>query len=177
MTNIEILKSSGMFNSVEDIIANMDLVVEVLRDDVARILGAKGIVSTSFDDYYGRAVQILIRNISKKKHLPGIQKLLSCTDIEQGLKVILSKLRGHTHCEMQTNRKNSVAYLKSRYKNTVDVIDNSADPLDLIIAEEEQELQQQNQEQEIERLHQMVQNNEISAEKSSAGHAQLFFNL
>jgi len=155
----------------------MDLVAEVLRDDVARVLAKEKIISTSFDDYYSKAVKVLTRNIEEKRHLSGIQRLLSCTDIKLGLEIILSKLRGHTHSEMLANRKNSVANLKSKYINTTDVVDVNSDPLDLIILEEDEKIQQHNQHREVKRFHDMIEDGEIAAVKSSAGHAQLFFNF
>lgn len=181
MTNIEILAGSDKFKKVEDIFLNFDLVVDILRDDVIKVLGKNGIISQDFDEYFFAACKIIESNLKKKQHLGGIQRLLNCKDIEEGFKILLSKLRGYTHNQMQKNRKNSVAYFKFMYKNEVEKIDTNSDPLDLILAEEEAEIELQSQkeakEKEIENFKKMVEKGEIKVGKTRCGNTQLCFNF
>ena len=181
MTNIEILVGSGKFKKVEDIFLNFDLVVEILRDDVIKVLGKNGIISQDFDEYFFAAGQIIQSNLKKKQHLGGIQRLLNCKDIKEGFGILLSKLRGYTHNQMQKNRKNSVAYFKTRYKKEVEKIDISSDPLDLILAEEEAEIdaksQKEAKEKEIENFKTMISEGEVKAKKLNSGNTQLFFDM
>ena len=181
MTSTQILINSGKFKKVEDIFLNFDLVVDILRDDVIKVLGKNGIVSQDFDEYFFAACQIIKSNLKQKQYLSGIKRLLRCRDIEEGFKILLSKLRGYTHNQMQKNRKNSVAYFKFMYKNEVEKIDTNSDPLDLILAEEEAEIELQSQkeakEKEIGNFKKMVQNGEIKTSKTGCGHTQLCFSF
>ena len=177
MNTVEIIKNSKKIKTVDDIIKNIDLLVDLMIDDVSKILQKNNIKSPQdFNDYYSEAAKKLKNSLQNKQYLKGVKRFFNCGDVEQALYLFLRKLTSNVRNEMSLKRGQSIAIQKKKLKHQVEYMDHS-DPLDLIIAEEEQELQQQNQEQEIERLHQMVQNNEISAEKSSAGHAQLFFNL
>ena len=181
MTGPQILINSGIFKKVEDIFLNFELVVEILRDDVIKILGKNGIISQDFDEYFFAAGRIIESNLKKKQHLGGIQRLLNCKDVCEGFKILLSKLRGYTHNQMQKNRKNSVAYFKTRYKKEVEKIDTNSDPLDLILAEEEAEIELQSQkeakEKEIENFKAMIGKGEIKAKKLNTGNTQLFFDM
>jgi len=178
MTNIQILVNSGKFKRVEDILSNFDLVADMLKEDVTKTLAKAGIVATSIDDYYRPAVEIIKRNLNKKRHLSGIQKLFLCQDVEQGLKIILSKLRGYTHNNMLQSRKNSVAFWKKKYKNEVKAMDVIYDPLELLIAEEETAKEQferakQVRKNEISKFRKMVKNGEIKVSKTGCGNTQL----
>lgn len=181
MTNIQILVNSGRLKKVEDILSHFDLVADLLKEDVTRTLAKAGILPNNIDDYYVAAVEIIKRNLRKKRHLSGINKLLSCTDVEQGLKILLSKLRGHTHNQMLQSRKNSVAYYQKRWKNEVEVMDTMHDPLELLIAEEsereELERAKQVRKNEISEFKKMVQNGEIKTNKTGCGHTQLCFSF
>ena len=181
MTNIQILVNSGRLKKVEDILSNFDLVADMLKEDVTRTLAKAGIVATSIDDYYTAATRIIKENLSKKRHLGGIKRLLKCEDVEQGLKILLSKLRGYTHNQMLKDRKNSVAYYQKRWKNEVEVMDTMHDPLELLIAEEsereELERAKQVRKNEISEFKKMVQNGEIKTSKTGCGHTQLCFSF
>jgi hypothetical protein len=120
MNTIDIIIKSGKFQSINDVINSINLIIDLLKEDVIRTLAATG-VGGDIDDYFTRAAEILKRNIDRKKHLQGIRKLLNCSDIGTGLNIILSKLRGQTQNEMLKDRKNSVQQLKSRYQDTVDI--------------------------------------------------------
>ncbi len=172
MTNIEILVSSGRFKKVEDILLNYDLVVDVLKEDVIKMLAKAGITATSIDDYFAAAAKKIKKNIENKQHLKGIQKLLTCKNIEMGFKIFLSKLRGYTHNNMLQSRKNSVAFYQKRYKNEIETMDVISDPLELLL-QEELERAKQAKEKEIEKFKEMVQNGEIKMRKTKAGHCQL----
>jgi len=177
MTSIEILVQSGQFKTAKDILENFDLVTEMLREDVARTLASAGITATTIDDYFAPAARIIKENLRKKRHLGGIKKLLSCENVEQGLKILLSKLRGYTHNQMLKERKNSVAFFKSRWKNEVATMDTSTDPFELLLQEESEEEEEkrkkQAREKEMEKFKKMVANGEIKRSRTGCGHTQL----
>lgn len=177
MTNIEILANSGKFKKVDDILSNFDLVADMLKEDVARTLSSAGIIATSIDDYFASAARIIKENLSKKRHLNGIKKLLSCENVEQGLKILLSKLRGYTHNQMLKDRKNSVAWWKKRWRNEIETMDTSTDPLELLLQEESEKEELERAEEikknEIEKFRKMVEDGEIKARKTKSGHTQL----
>ncbi len=181
MTNIQILVNSGRLKKVEDILSNFDLVADMLKEDVTRTLAKAGIVATSIDDYYTAATRIIKENLSKKRHLGGIKRLLSCSDIEAGLKILLSKLRGYTHNQMIKDRKYSVTWWKKRWRNEVETMDTMHDPLELLLQEEEKREERQRKKQakekEIEKYREMVANGEIKASKTGCGHTQLCFSF
>jgi len=181
MTSIEILVQSGRFKTVEDILQNIDLVTDMLREDVAKTLAKAGITATSLDDYYTEAVRKIRHNLERKRHLKGIKKLLSCQNVETGLKILLSKLRGYTHNHMLQHRKNSVAYYKKKYKNEVEAMDTTSDPFELLLQEEaekeEKNRRKQAKKEEIEKIAKMVQRGEIKASRTGCGHTQLCFNF
>jgi len=174
MTNIKILVNSKKFEKVEDILQNFELVAEILKEDVIKTLAKANVTTTAIDDYYAVATKKIKENLKNKRHLRGIRKLISCKDAEQRLKILLSKLRGYTHNQMLQTRKNSVAFWQKRYKNEVEVIDTTSDPLELLLQEELQKVKQV-KDKELQKFKKMVKNGEIKAIKSENGYAQLCF--
>lgn len=92
MNAIEILINYSKLKTVQDLVNNMDLVTDIVKDDVFKIAKSKRIFFADFDFAYGCAVEILRKQLLKT-HLKGIKKFfLNCDNLENGLKWLVSRI-------------------------------------------------------------------------------------
>ena len=92
MNTIEILIYYSKLKTVQDLVNNIDLVTDIVKDDVYKIAKSKQIYFADFDFTYGCAVEILRKQLSKI-HLKGIKKFfLNCNNLENGLKWLISRI-------------------------------------------------------------------------------------
>lgn len=91
MQLVEILSHSNKIKTVDDLLNHFDLIVELARDDVYRIVKAKKIFFVDFDFAYTDGVKLL-RNQLTKTHLKAIKRFFKCDNIEKSLKWIISRI-------------------------------------------------------------------------------------
>ena len=85
MNTIEILIYYSKLKTVQDLVNNIDLVTDIVKDDVYKIAKSKQVYFADFDFTYGCAVEIVRKQLSKI-HLKGIKKFfLNCNNLENGL--------------------------------------------------------------------------------------------
>lgn len=87
----DILQNSKI-KSVNDLIANIDAVAELAKDDIARIAKAKKIYFTDFDFAYKSGIEMLKNTLQKSKIPRAASKFLKCENIENAVKWLLARL-------------------------------------------------------------------------------------
>ena len=87
----EILSHCHKIKTVDDLLNHFDLIVELARDDIYKIVKVKKIFFADFDFAYTNGVKLL-KNQLTKTHLRAIKRLLKCDNIEKALKWIISRI-------------------------------------------------------------------------------------
>jgi DNA gyrase/topoisomerase IV subunit A len=91
MKTIEIIKSVNKFNNSTDLIKNIDLIIEILKNDILKFSQLKKVYFADFDFTFSQATIILKKQITKI-HLTGIRKFLEENDIEKSIKWLFSRI-------------------------------------------------------------------------------------
>jgi len=99
----EILLSSKKIKVANDVLNNLDVVLEVAREDVKRVAQKEELYFEDFDFFFGIAKNNLLKT-AKKAHLKAIKKLNKCQDIEYLSKWLVSRLL-NTMVNVSTNIK------------------------------------------------------------------------
>ena len=89
MNAIEILINYSKLETVQNLVDNIDLVTDIIKDDVYKIAKSKRIYFYDFDFTYGCSVEIIKEQLLKK-HLQGIQRFFNFDNLENGLKWFIS---------------------------------------------------------------------------------------
>ena len=99
----EILVSSKKIKVANDVLNNLEVVLEVAREDVKRVAQKEKLYFEDFDFFFGIAKKHLLKT-AKKAHLKAIKKLNKCQDIEYLSKWLVSRLL-NTMVNISTNIK------------------------------------------------------------------------
>ena len=91
MNAIEILINYSKLETVQNLVDNIDLVTDIIKDDVYKIAKSKRIYFYDFDFTYGCSVEIIKEHLLKK-HLQGIQRFFNFDNLENGLKWFISRI-------------------------------------------------------------------------------------
>ena len=91
MNAIEILINYSKLETVQNLVDNIDLVTDIIKDDVYKIAKSKRIYFYDFDFTYGCSVEIIKEQLLKK-HLQGIQRFFNFDNLENGLKWFISRI-------------------------------------------------------------------------------------
>ncbi|KLD97543.1 hypothetical protein [Aliarcobacter butzleri] len=91
MNTIEILIYYSKLKTVQDLVNNIDLVTDIVKDDVYKIAKSKQIYFADFDFTYSTAVSVLNNQI-KKKHLNGVKRFFKLENIEDKLNWLISRI-------------------------------------------------------------------------------------
>ena len=91
MNAIEILINYSKLRTVQNLVYNIDLVTDIIKDDVYKIAKSKRIYFYDFDFTYGCSVEIIKEQLLKK-HLQGIQRFFNFDNLENGLKWFISRI-------------------------------------------------------------------------------------
>ena len=91
MKAIEILINYSKLETVQNLVDNIDLVTDIIKDDVYKIAKSKRIYFYDFDFTYGCSVEIIKEQLLKK-HLQGIQRFFNFDNLENGLKWFISRI-------------------------------------------------------------------------------------
>ncbi len=91
MKEYKFLLSSKKIRNVNDLLANVDAIIEILKEDIFRISKSKRLHFYDFDFTYSAAVSILKIQI-KKIHLDGVKRFFKFENIEDNLKWLVSKI-------------------------------------------------------------------------------------
>jgi len=92
-TLVDVLKNSRKVKSVNDLVANIDAVADLARDDVARIARAKGKFFTDFDFAFASGLEMLKTTLAKTK-IPKktVAKFLKCENVENAANWLVARL-------------------------------------------------------------------------------------
>lgn len=101
-TLTEILQNSKIKN-VDDLIQNLNAVVELAREDVARIAKAQRLYFADFDSTYTTAVQ-MFKNTIIKRHLEAIKRFIRCDNLENAVHWLIARLLNNM-VNITTNQK------------------------------------------------------------------------
>lgn len=99
----EILLKSKTIKVVNDVLNNLEVVLEVAREDVKRVAQKEKLYFEDFDFFFGIAKNHLLKT-AKKVHLKAIKKLNKCQDIEYLSKWLVARLL-NTMVNVSTNIK------------------------------------------------------------------------
>ena len=91
MNAIEILINYSKLETVQNLVDNIDLVTDIIKDDVYKIAKSKRIYFYDFDFAYSCSVEIIKKQLLKK-HLQGIQRFFNFDNLENGLKWFISRI-------------------------------------------------------------------------------------
>lgn len=87
----EIIKSCSKIKTVDDLLANFDVIIELAKDDVQRIAQSKNLFFFDFDFTYNDATKMLKRTI-QKTHLRAVQKFLTCDNVDEAARWVCQRL-------------------------------------------------------------------------------------
>ena len=111
--NIEsykIIKHNNVVKSVSDVFLNINLVIDLVKDDVIKISKSQNLYFSDFDYFYNISSKNLKSKLSKT-HLPGTKRILSSKNVEEVIKMIQSRILNDMK-NLSTNPK---------YKNFIDI--------------------------------------------------------
>ncbi|MBD3843639.1 MAG: hypothetical protein IE909_17525 [Campylobacterales bacterium] len=91
-TLADVLKNSSKVKSVNDLVANIDAVAELAKNDIARIAKAKKIYFTDFDFAYKTGTEMLKNTLQKSKIPRAAARFLRCENIENAVKWLLARI-------------------------------------------------------------------------------------
>ena len=180
MSNIEIIASAPKIKKVEDILVNIDLISDLLKEDVVRIIKKVDyFCDESFEEKYAEAILHTKKQLNKH-HLRLYKRIFTCKNIKQALNLLLIRMANNVKNQFDKNRKGTVAYWSAKTKETVkqNVSEKmqAADPLALLL---DKEMQILSEEEKIENLKNYKE--EIAKiakiEKNENNNFQLIFNF
>ena len=142
MTNIEILAGSSKIKTVEDILKNLDLITDLLKEDVVRIIKKTGgFTDDTFEGKYAEAIKWTKKQLNKH-HLKLYQRIFKCDDIKAALRLLLVRITNNTRNQFDTKRKNTVSYWSLRKTQNLHekIIEKmqAEDPLEILLDKEMQ---------------------------------------
>ena len=178
MTNIEIIAGSAKIKKIEDIFENLDLIFDLLKEDVGRIIAkAGGYIDSEFDTKYAEAIKWTKKQLSKH-HLKLYQRIFKCGDIKAALRLLLVRIIANVKNQFDKNRKGTVAYWSAKTKETVkqNIIKkmNANDPLEILLDQEMQILAEEAQQKNLEKYKEELK--QITRIEKVGNHFQLAFN-
>ncbi|MCT7611714.1 hypothetical protein N5U20_00680 [Aliarcobacter butzleri] len=91
MKAYKFLLKSKKINNVNDLLANVDAIIDILKEDIFKISKSKKLHFYDFDFTYSAAVSILKTQI-QKKHLSGVKRFFKFDNIEDNLKWLVSRI-------------------------------------------------------------------------------------
>ena len=91
MNAIEILINNSKLRTVQNLVYNIDLVTDIIKDDVYKIAKSKRIYFYDFDFAYSCSVEIIKKQLLKK-HLQAIQRFFNFDNLENALKWLMSRI-------------------------------------------------------------------------------------
>ena len=180
MTNIELIANSPKIKTIADILKNIDLITDVLKEDAMRIIKRKGgFTDNDWEQYYAEAAKWTKKQLNKH-HLKFYQRIFKCGDIKAALRLLLVRIIANVKNQFDKNRKGTVAYWSAKTKETVkqNVTEKmqAADPLALLLDKEMQILAEEakienlkNYKEEIAKI--------AKIEKNENNNFQLIFNF
>ena len=180
MTNIELIANSPKIKTIADILKNIDLITDVLKEDAMRIIKRKGgFTDNDWEQYYAEAAKWTKKQLNKH-HLKFYQRIFKCGDIKAALRLLLVRIIANVKNQFDKNRKGTVAYWSAKTKETVKQNFTekmqAADPLALLL---DKEMQILSEEEKIENLKNYKE--EIAKiakiEKNENNNFQLIFNF
>ena len=116
MNAIEILINNSKLKTIQNLVDNIDLVTDIIKDDVYKIAKSKRIYFYDFDFTYVCSVEILKKQLSKI-HLEGIKKFFFNSDnLKNALKWLMSRILNNMR-NITTNR-NYKLFLNLRISNS-----------------------------------------------------------
>ena len=102
MNAIEILINYSKLRTVQNLVYNIDLVTDIIKDDVYKIAKSKRIYFYDFDFAYSCSVEIIKKQLLKK-HLQAIQRFFNFDNLENALKWLMSRILNNMR-NITTNR-------------------------------------------------------------------------
>jgi len=180
MTNIEILANSSRIQKIEDIFYNLELIFDLLKEDVIRIIQKfGGYKDDLFEEKYAEA-KIWTTKQLNKHHLKLYQRIYTCKSVKQAIKLLIARITNNVRNQFNSNRKDTVAYWSVREKDTfyenVLLEMNANDPLEILLDEEMQILLDEDKQENLTNY-----KNEIikimKVEKNKNNHFQLSLNF
>lgn len=91
MKAYKFLLKSKKINNVNDLLANVDAIIDILKEDIFKISKSNKLHFYDFDFTYSAAVSILKTQI-QKKHLSGVKRFFKFDNIEDNLKWLVSRI-------------------------------------------------------------------------------------
>ena len=154
MTNIEIIASSKKIKTVEDILKNIDLIADLVKEDSVRIIRSTGgFCDETFEEKYAEAVKWTKKQLDKH-HLLFYQRIYTCKNVKQAIKLLIARITNNVRNQFNSNRKDTVAYWSVREKDTfyenVLLEMNATDPLQILLDKEMQILAEEAQQKNLE---------------------------
>ena len=145
MTNIEIIAGSEKIKTVEDILKNIDLIADLVKEDVVRIIKKTGgFTDDTFEGKYAEAIKWTKKQLSKH-HLKLYQRIFKCGDIKAALRLLLVRITANVKNQFCAKRKGTVAYWGLKKKATLnsELLEkmNANDPLQILLDKEMQILE------------------------------------
>ncbi len=99
----EIINYSHKIKTTYDLINNLDLISELVKEDVFKITKSKQIFFADFDFTYADAVDML-RIQLQKSYLKGTKRFIQSKNIEEALKWLISRILNNS-INITTNKK------------------------------------------------------------------------
>ena len=155
MTNIELIANSPKIKTIADILKNIDLIFDLLKEDSVRIIRSTGgFIDEAFEEKYAEAIKWTKKQLNKH-HLKLYQRIFKCDDIKAALRLLLVRITANIKNQFDNKRKNTVAYCSAKVKETLkqNVVEkiNAADPLQILLDAEMQILAEEDAEKNIEK--------------------------
>jgi len=91
MKLVEILSHSNKLQTVDNLLNHLDLVFDLAKDDIYKIVKSKGLQFGDFDFTYADAVEML-RCQLQKSHLKGISRFLECENIASAVSWLITRI-------------------------------------------------------------------------------------
>ena len=178
MSNIEIIASAPKIKKVEDILVNIDLISDLLKEDVVRIIKKVDyFCDESFEEKYAEAILHTKKQLNKH-HLRLYKRIFTCKNIKQALNLLLIRMANNVKNQFDKNRKGTVAYWNAKTKETVkqNIIKkmNANDPLEILLDQEMQILAEEAQQKNLEEYKEELK--QITRIEKVGNHFQLAFN-
>jgi len=142
MTNIEIIANSKKIKTVEDILKNIDLISDLIKEDVKRIIRSAGFfIDELFEEKYAAAIKWTKKQLDKH-HLLLYQRIYKCKNIKQVLNLLLIRITNNVRNQFDSKRKGTVAYFNSQKKGIMneEILEKmtAEDPLEILLDQEMQ---------------------------------------
>jgi len=132
----EILNQNGQISSTNDIFQNIDIILDLAKDDVQAIAKSKNIFFHDFEYFYKLASENLKEQLNKK-YLIGICKLKKEENVEKAIKWLVSRILNNMR-NISTNPKyRNYQEIRLVYEFDEDTIMNDKDELELLLERED----------------------------------------